>query len=196
MRISALLSAAPSGIEHRLTYFAGTGECGITPGQTAAAPEGHLWLLPRTIPHPGFKRPPGYPPNPVQQLREPVRRLGSFFDQVRGRAQVPQDRSPRPQRRGVAVLPAPSDRDAAAPALGGRPHFFGQARLADPGRPVDHGELHVAGLGVAEHPDELLHLRRPADERRPARRAHRSRGASASAHRCAVFRHSRVTPKG
>jgi homogentisate 1,2-dioxygenase len=37
---------------------------------SAAAPEGHLWLLPRTIPHPGFKRPPGYPPNPVQPMRE------------------------------------------------------------------------------------------------------------------------------
>jgi homogentisate 1,2-dioxygenase len=34
------------------------------------APEGHLWLLPRTIPHPGFKRPPRYPENPVEPLRE------------------------------------------------------------------------------------------------------------------------------
>ena len=31
---------------------------------------GHLWLFPRTIPHPGFKRPPRYPPNPVQKLNE------------------------------------------------------------------------------------------------------------------------------
>ena len=37
---------------------------------SAFAPEGHLWLLPRTIPHPGFKRPPMYPPNPVQEMRE------------------------------------------------------------------------------------------------------------------------------
>jgi homogentisate 1,2-dioxygenase len=37
---------------------------------SAMAPEGHLWLLPRTIPHPGFKRPPRYPDNPVQPLRE------------------------------------------------------------------------------------------------------------------------------
>jgi homogentisate 1,2-dioxygenase len=37
---------------------------------SAAAPEGHLWLLPRTIPHPGFKRPPGYPKGEVQQMRE------------------------------------------------------------------------------------------------------------------------------
>jgi homogentisate 1,2-dioxygenase len=31
---------------------------------------GHLWLLPRTIPHPGFKRKPSYPPNPVSRLDE------------------------------------------------------------------------------------------------------------------------------
>jgi homogentisate 1,2-dioxygenase len=37
---------------------------------SAFAPEGHLWLLPRTIPHPGFKRPPVYPPNPVAPMRE------------------------------------------------------------------------------------------------------------------------------
>jgi homogentisate 1,2-dioxygenase len=37
---------------------------------SAMAPEGHLWLLPRTIPHPGFKRPPRYPPNPVEAMRE------------------------------------------------------------------------------------------------------------------------------
>lgn len=34
------------------------------------APEDHLWLLPRTLPHPGFKMPTGYPPNPVRELRE------------------------------------------------------------------------------------------------------------------------------
>jgi homogentisate 1,2-dioxygenase len=37
---------------------------------SAAAPEGHLWLLPRTVPHPGFKRPPFYPQNGVEPLRE------------------------------------------------------------------------------------------------------------------------------
>jgi homogentisate 1,2-dioxygenase len=31
---------------------------------------GHLWLFPRTLPHPGFKRPPRYPPNPVRKLEE------------------------------------------------------------------------------------------------------------------------------
>jgi len=34
------------------------------------APEDHLWLLPRTLPHPGFKMPASYPPNPVRELRE------------------------------------------------------------------------------------------------------------------------------
>lgn len=34
------------------------------------APEDHLWLLPRTLPHPGFKIPPVYPQNPVRQPRE------------------------------------------------------------------------------------------------------------------------------
>ena len=37
---------------------------------SAMAPEGHLWLLPRTIPHPGFKRPPFYPQGDVEPLRE------------------------------------------------------------------------------------------------------------------------------
>jgi homogentisate 1,2-dioxygenase len=37
---------------------------------SAVAPREHLWLLPRTIPHPGFKRPPAYPPNPVEPMRE------------------------------------------------------------------------------------------------------------------------------
>ena len=37
---------------------------------SAMAPEGHLWLLPRTIPHPGFKRPPFYPKSGVEPLRE------------------------------------------------------------------------------------------------------------------------------
>jgi len=34
------------------------------------APEDHLWLLPRTLPHPGFKMPTVYPPNPVREIRE------------------------------------------------------------------------------------------------------------------------------
>ena len=38
----------------------------------ADAPDtvGHLWLLPTTIPHPGLKRPPAYPDNPVQHIHE------------------------------------------------------------------------------------------------------------------------------
>ncbi|MDW8022085.1 MAG: hypothetical protein RMI78_05605 [Nitrososphaerota archaeon] len=32
--------------------------------------DGHLWLFPRTIPHPGLKKPPEYPPNPVREMRE------------------------------------------------------------------------------------------------------------------------------
>jgi homogentisate 1,2-dioxygenase len=31
---------------------------------------GHMWLFPRTIPHPGFKRPPSHPPNPVTKYHE------------------------------------------------------------------------------------------------------------------------------
>jgi hypothetical protein len=31
---------------------------------------GDLWLLPRTIPHPGLKRAPEYPDNPVKQIEE------------------------------------------------------------------------------------------------------------------------------
>jgi homogentisate 1,2-dioxygenase len=31
---------------------------------------GHLWLFPRTIPHPGFKRPPQHPPNPPRAYNE------------------------------------------------------------------------------------------------------------------------------
>ena len=31
---------------------------------------GHLWLFPRTLPHPGFKRAPSHPPNPVQRYNE------------------------------------------------------------------------------------------------------------------------------
>ena len=31
---------------------------------------GHMWLFPRTLPHPGFKRPPSHPPNPVQRYEE------------------------------------------------------------------------------------------------------------------------------
>ncbi len=31
---------------------------------------GHLWLFPRTIPHPGFKRPPSHPPNPPRAYNE------------------------------------------------------------------------------------------------------------------------------
>ena len=36
------------------------------------APEtdGHLWLLPRTIAHPGIKFPPMYPNNPVKRPRQ------------------------------------------------------------------------------------------------------------------------------
>ncbi len=34
------------------------------------APEDHLWLLPRTLPHPGFKMPTVYPSNPVREIRE------------------------------------------------------------------------------------------------------------------------------
>ncbi len=36
------------------------------------APEtsGHLWRLPPTLPHPGLKRPPEYPENPVEKIRE------------------------------------------------------------------------------------------------------------------------------
>ena len=36
----------------------------------AQATNGDLWLLPRTIPHPGLKRPPEYPANPVKQIEE------------------------------------------------------------------------------------------------------------------------------
>lgn len=37
-----------------------------------AAPHtnGHLWRLPPSIPHPGLKRPPSYPDNPVERIRE------------------------------------------------------------------------------------------------------------------------------
>jgi len=31
---------------------------------------GHLWRLPPTLPHPGLKRPPEYPENPVQHIHE------------------------------------------------------------------------------------------------------------------------------
>jgi homogentisate 1,2-dioxygenase len=31
---------------------------------------GHLWLFPRTLPHPGFKRAPSHPPNPVHRYNE------------------------------------------------------------------------------------------------------------------------------
>lgn len=31
---------------------------------------GHLWRLPPSIPHPGLKRPPAYPENPVERIRE------------------------------------------------------------------------------------------------------------------------------
>ncbi len=38
----------------------------------AGAPhtDGHIWRLPPTIPHPGIKRPPFYPPEPVERIRE------------------------------------------------------------------------------------------------------------------------------
>jgi homogentisate 1,2-dioxygenase len=32
--------------------------------------DGHLWRLPPTLPHPGLKRPPEYPDNPVQHIHE------------------------------------------------------------------------------------------------------------------------------
>ena len=32
--------------------------------------DGHLWRLPPSIPHPGLKRPPSYPDNPVQRIHE------------------------------------------------------------------------------------------------------------------------------
>jgi homogentisate 1,2-dioxygenase len=32
--------------------------------------DGHLWRLPPSIPHPGLKRPPSYPDNPVKRIRE------------------------------------------------------------------------------------------------------------------------------
>jgi homogentisate 1,2-dioxygenase len=32
--------------------------------------DGHLWRLPPTLPHPGLKRPPEYPENPVQHIHE------------------------------------------------------------------------------------------------------------------------------
>jgi homogentisate 1,2-dioxygenase len=32
--------------------------------------DGHLWRFPPTLPHPGLKRPPEYPENPVRQIRE------------------------------------------------------------------------------------------------------------------------------
>jgi len=31
---------------------------------------GHLWLFPQTITHPGLKKPPEYPPNPVREMQE------------------------------------------------------------------------------------------------------------------------------
>jgi homogentisate 1,2-dioxygenase len=32
--------------------------------------DGHIWRLPPSLPHPGLKRPPEYPPNPVREIRE------------------------------------------------------------------------------------------------------------------------------
>jgi homogentisate 1,2-dioxygenase len=32
--------------------------------------DGHMWRLPPTLPHPGLKRPPEYPENPVQHIHE------------------------------------------------------------------------------------------------------------------------------
>jgi homogentisate 1,2-dioxygenase len=32
--------------------------------------DGHLWVMPTSCPHPGLKRPPEYPPNPVRKIRE------------------------------------------------------------------------------------------------------------------------------
>ena len=38
--------------------------------ELAEGTEGHLWQLPRTITHPGMRRPAEYPPNPVRVVRE------------------------------------------------------------------------------------------------------------------------------
>ncbi len=38
--------------------------------ESAPDTDGHLWLLPTTIPHPGLKRPPAYPDNPVEHIHE------------------------------------------------------------------------------------------------------------------------------
>jgi len=32
--------------------------------------DGHIWRLPPTLPHPGLKKPPEYPDNPVERIRE------------------------------------------------------------------------------------------------------------------------------
>lgn len=38
--------------------------------ENAPDTEGHLWLMPTSCPHPGLRRPPEYPPNPVRKVRE------------------------------------------------------------------------------------------------------------------------------
>jgi homogentisate 1,2-dioxygenase len=38
--------------------------------ENAPNTEGHLWLMPTSCPHPGLRRPPEYPPNPVRKVRE------------------------------------------------------------------------------------------------------------------------------
>jgi homogentisate 1,2-dioxygenase len=38
--------------------------------EVAPETDGHLWLFPRTIAHPGLKVPPRYPENPPKQIRE------------------------------------------------------------------------------------------------------------------------------
>jgi homogentisate 1,2-dioxygenase len=38
--------------------------------ENAPDTDGHLWLMPTSCPHPGLRRPPEYPPNPVRKVRE------------------------------------------------------------------------------------------------------------------------------
>jgi homogentisate 1,2-dioxygenase len=38
--------------------------------ENAPETDAHLWLMPTSCPHPGLKRPPEYPSNPVRKIRE------------------------------------------------------------------------------------------------------------------------------
>jgi homogentisate 1,2-dioxygenase len=38
--------------------------------ENAPDTDGHVWLMPTSCPHPGLRRPPEYPPNPVRKMRE------------------------------------------------------------------------------------------------------------------------------